>query len=469
MFAITTPRATGGTINRVLSTLPEVGEISNVSRPEADRLLTRLREYTSADAPILFGHQDSTAYGVSWEHPVLTARGSSGNQTGVEKKESRFRTTLFEPGSAPHNSRWKTPPISKIVLASGTDAGNLGGGGGGTGFDVVSNDEQEDVGGGINFGRDDSDEASSKGSVQSDVHIVTGKFPAVYGWDLGGIDVGKGDEKTNLDGVPFSLIRQLIIEADARGGINTLSFHQNHPINGNNIFKSIENNHDINVAIPDYVVDMFQENFFSRIGQVAEFLRSLKRDNGELIPVILRLFHEHTEKWAWWGRATVSEENYRRLFRATVARLLLDEGLTNVLFAYSPQDVNSEEEYLYGYPGDEFVDVLGLDRYAVWNPGQMNQLYQNLSFMTRMAEERGKIAALTETGIDGVKITNWWSEYLLPVLARDENTKKIAWVLTWRNANKTHFFVPHEGHLAEKDFKKFAESKHIKFEKQVEG
>lgn len=468
MFGITTPRATGGTINQVLSKLPGGDGISNKPRPEAQLLFDRLKRYTELDEPILFGHQDSTAYGVNWVHPALADRGSSGNAAGFVKKEPRFRRTRFKRGSEPYYARPKIRFFSNIGVASGTDADNLEGGGGAT-FDVVSNGEQEGDGDGTSFGQDDGSEDGSENSVDSDVHSVTGNLPAVYGWDLGGIDIGESEDKTNIDGIPFSLIRQLIIEADARGGINTLSFHQNHPINKKNIFVSAQNNHDINVAIPDKVVEMFTEKFFSRLGQVAEFLRNLKRENGELIPVILRLFHEHTEMWPWWGRATVSEENYKRLFRTTVNRLVVEEGLTNVLFAYSPQDVHSEEEYLYGYPGDEFVDILGLDQYAVLDQVQMDQLSKNLELITRMADEREKIAALTETGVDEVRIENWWSEYLLPALARSKQTQKIAWVLTWRNASKTHFFVPYDGHPEAEDFRKFAESGLIQFEKQVEG
>ncbi len=65
------------------------------------------------------------------------------------------------------------------------------------------------------------------GKNRSDVKSVCGDFPAIYGWDLGDI----GQEK-NLDGVPFNQIKVLIKDAYGRGGVNTISFHQDNPVSG---------------------------------------------------------------------------------------------------------------------------------------------------------------------------------------------------------------------------------------------
>jgi mannan endo-1,4-beta-mannosidase len=40
---------------------------------------------------------------------------------------------------------------------------------------------------------------------RSDVKEVAGDYPAVYGWELGGLEA---DEEKNLDGVPFKMMRQ---------------------------------------------------------------------------------------------------------------------------------------------------------------------------------------------------------------------------------------------------------------------
>ena len=54
---------------------------------------------------------------------------------------------------------------------------------------------------------------------KSDVKEVTGDYPAVYGWDLGGLE--KKSDK-NIDGIPFDKMRQYIKEGYSRGGLITL-------------------------------------------------------------------------------------------------------------------------------------------------------------------------------------------------------------------------------------------------------
>lgn len=66
---------------------------------------------------------------------------------------------------------------------------------------------------------------------RSDVKDVTGDYPAVYGWDLGGIE--KSSPK-NLDGVSFELMRRYMADVKKRGGVNTISWHLDNPISGKN-------------------------------------------------------------------------------------------------------------------------------------------------------------------------------------------------------------------------------------------
>ena len=62
---------------------------------------------------------------------------------------------------------------------------------------------------------------------RSDVLESCGDYPAVMGFDLGGIEIGAS---RNLDSVPFDRIRTEIQEHHRRGGIVTLSWHPRNPI-----------------------------------------------------------------------------------------------------------------------------------------------------------------------------------------------------------------------------------------------
>ena len=64
---------------------------------------------------------------------------------------------------------------------------------------------------------------------RSDIRDVTGQYPALYGFDLGRIELGLA---YNLDSVPFEKTRLFIREAYDRGGVITLSWHLNNPLTG---------------------------------------------------------------------------------------------------------------------------------------------------------------------------------------------------------------------------------------------
>ncbi|MDA3854442.1 MAG: hypothetical protein PF444_09430 [Bacteroidales bacterium] len=66
---------------------------------------------------------------------------------------------------------------------------------------------------------------------ESDVKRVSGDYPAVYGWELGGIERG---DLFNLDSVPFQNMTELAIKAHEMGGINSFSWHPYSLVNGEN-------------------------------------------------------------------------------------------------------------------------------------------------------------------------------------------------------------------------------------------
>jgi mannan endo-1,4-beta-mannosidase len=66
---------------------------------------------------------------------------------------------------------------------------------------------------------------------KSDVKSIAGDYPAVYGWDLTGIESG---QETNLDGVPFDKMRGFMQEGYERGGVITMTWHPGNPLTGGN-------------------------------------------------------------------------------------------------------------------------------------------------------------------------------------------------------------------------------------------
>lgn len=313
------------------------------------------------------------------------------------------------------------------------------------------------VGKGVLFGHQDTSLYGvgwSGDDNRSDVKDVCGRWPAVYGWDIGAIN----DDADNIDNVPTDLMRTRLMEADSRGGVNTISFHQNNPQSGGSAF----------VTMGDLQKPIFPlseestEDLRTALDKFCDFLLSLRRDDGTFVPIVCRPYHEHNKEWSWWGIQSCSDEEYKQLWRWSVNYMRNVRGINHVLFCYAPQDVTTVDEYMAGYPGDDYVDVLGLDFYTVWDQYQMGQLATALRMLTDVAEEHGKVAALTETGVENVAIAHWWSEYLLPVL-REKECSRIVWVLVWRNNDANHYFAPYPGEASADDFVLMAESDALEF------
>ncbi|MBQ9172166.1 MAG: beta-mannosidase [Bacteroidales bacterium] len=298
-------------------------------------------------------------------------------------------------------------------------------------------------------------------SGRSDVQSVCGDYPALLGFDLGDIETGKAK---NLDGVPFSRMREEIIRQFERDGAVTLSWHCNNPLSGGTAWVS-----DSLRAMESRTVGGIleegpvHEKFLSWIDVVADFLLSLKTDKGVAVPVIFRPFHEHTGSWFWWGQANCTTEDFISLWRLTVERLR-EKGVANALFAYSTglEAGGDPVKFMERYPGDGYIDILGMDFYCSTSESEadacahyIGKAAGNLPMLCALAAEHGKAAAVTETGYEGIRTPHWWTGTLLPALA----DYPVSYVMVWRNAHdkEGHFYAPYPGHPSERDFVSFCD------------
>ena len=302
---------------------------------------------------------------------------------------------------------------------------------------------------------------------RSDVKESTGSYPAVYGWDLG--DIRQGVEE-NLDGVNFENMKSWIREAYSRGGINTISWHMNHPVTDGD---SWDRTPAVSAILPG---GDQHAKFNGWLDIFAEFVLDLKGKNGELIPIIFRPYHEHTGSWFWWGDEQTSVDDYVAIWRYTVEYLRDKKNVHNLLYAYSPDGGAGDRypKYMEKYPGDDFVDILALDDYGSYMNGnnRVRELSNELAQMVEEAEKRNKIAAFSETGLEGLTNPKWFTESLYETLVHNPKAKEIAYVLTWRNANfekeqRDHFYAAHPEHESASDMKVFRGKELIVFEDEM--
>ncbi len=277
----------------------------------------------------------------------------------------------------------------------------------------------------------------------SDVKRVAGDFPALYGWELGGLEL---DHSHNLDSVSFKDMHDIAVKVNEMGGVNTFSWHPYSVIDS--VSSWSPDSEVVKHIIPggDY-----HEAFKLQLDKIVTFFKSLQTNDGSQIPFIFRPWHEMDGTWFWWGAKSCTTEDFQKLFQFTV-HYLRQQGLSQMLVAYSPdRSFESPEAYLTWYPGDAYVDILGMDNYHDLKvEGGVAKAIEKLHWVIQLANEKDKVSALTETGLENVTDSTWYVNKLGAVLSDSIVAQNISYVMVWRNDPKVHFFFPYPEHASAK-------------------
>ena len=302
---------------------------------------------------------------------------------------------------------------------------------------------------------------------RSDVKEACGDYPAMYGWDISGLEYNSAN---NGDGVPFKKMKQFIREGYARGGVITLSWHPKSPLEKPK--GAWDTTHGTVATILPGGAN--HDTYKLWLDEVASFIGSLKGNQGEPIPVLFRPFHELTGSWFWWGKNECSPAELITLYRFTVYYLNHEKNLHNILWVYNTAgDLNTAQDFLERYPGDDVVDILSCDNYQYDDPQTSKNFINNtsraLDILETIAQQKGKLFALAETGYEAIPYADWWTHTLLNAIG----DHKVAYVLVWRNhgyneqMKKMHYYAPYKGQASEADFKKFYDLPKTLFEKDI--
>jgi mannan endo-1,4-beta-mannosidase len=299
---------------------------------------------------------------------------------------------------------------------------------------------------------------------RSDIKDVTGDYPAVYGWDMSGIE--RQSEK-DIDGVPFKEMKEFMKEIYNRGGINTLSWHMDNPLTGKNAWDITPNSFASILPMGSQ-----HERYKSWLDDAAKFFLSLKSNQGKAIPILFRPFHELTGNWFWWCKTNGTPEQFKEVWKFTVD-YLKSKKVYNLIYVYNTSMVKTREEFLEYYPGSDYVDILSFDNYAYNDPTQDNSFVENnlklFEIVDKIATEQHKLVAFAETGYETIPYDKFWTETLM----KSMGNYKISYVLAWRNhgwqeqEKKMHYYVPYKGHPNEKDFIDFYNLEKMLFQQDL--
>lgn len=300
---------------------------------------------------------------------------------------------------------------------------------------------------------------------RSDVKSVTGSHPAVIGVDFSGLSE-RPDSMIKKEKI---LLRKNIADTYNRGGVTTISWHFLNPASGGGFYwKDSVSAPAVKLIVPG---GSHHEKYKRILRTIADLVKSTKGNDGKLVPMIFRPYHEFDGDWFWWGRSHCSIDEFKALWRFTVSYLRDSLDVHNFIYAFSPDNrFSTEVQFLERYPGDEWVDMVGMDNYGDFGRDGKYSVevgLKKLKIVSDYALKAGKLAAFTETGLESIPNTSWWTEVLLKTL-KSENLK-LCYVLVWRNdtSSPTHYYAPFPGHISEPDFKKFYNDPFTLFEKDL--
>lgn len=104
------------------------------------------------------------------------------------------------------------------------------------------------------------------------------------------------------------------------------------------------------------------------------------------VPVLWRPLHEASGGWFWWGAE--GADVYKQLYILLYDTLTNTYGLNNLIWLWNGQDAE-------WYPGDEYVDIVGIDIYA----GEHTYSSQSEAFLQNLAYGGNKkLVVLSENG-----------------------------------------------------------------------
>ncbi|MBE6071919.1 MAG: hypothetical protein E7208_08160 [Clostridium butyricum] len=297
--------------------------------------------------------------------------------------------------------------------------------------------------------------------TNSDTKDVTGSISAICGIDASytadEVSLTDQDRANGIDEV--TKCADMAIDIDNQGGIITISAHMPNFELVKEKGKKIDGKYDYseyssNITTGDIVSRIMPDGdlndvYLGYLDRLSELANKLEAAD---VPVLFRPFHENHGSWFWWGKAFCDEEAYKNLYRYTVEYLRNSKNVHNFLYVYSPNGFENEEDFLSRYPGDEFVDVLAFDSYHNDPTGDadtdpwMKDFKDTVNLVSDIADKRGKVSAVAETGImvnggtlatNGNKDKEWFSE-----ISEIVGKSNMSYYMVWSNENSTSFFSP---------------------------
>jgi mannan endo-1,4-beta-mannosidase len=194
----------------------------------------------------------------------------------------------------------------------------------------------------------------------NNTHQASGKWVGMLGADY----YGNFQDSVPSPGCQYSLANSVIDSYYEKNGLVNLSVHFINPQTGGSAW-------DHEIDFDSLLIDnsRVQTNFITELDSVATGLKKLQTAG---VMIMFRPFHEMNGGWFWWGE----REGFTELWKFTYHYLVVEKGLNNLLWCWSP-DAGPGNIHQY-YPGDRYVDMVGLDAYSPDLPAKALDAYNEI-------------------------------------------------------------------------------------------
>lgn len=332
--------------------------------------------------------------------------------------------------------------------------------------------------------------------AMTDVKAVCQQNPGIYGIDAAYIvgDFFISRENGNKETVDQSRrqVRQHMQEIYSRGGIVTIHYHMDNPIDGSDYSNGPKELWQIASRKSCYRNSVLKGmsrcgnahlTYRMKIDRLVSFLETVSV-NGVTVPVIFRPFHENNGDWFWWSPPKKNRDAYhvalRTVWEWTVDYVHNEKNHHAMLWAYAPAGGRkgglTTSNFFDLAPKRSQFDVMGYDRYGDFG-GKAADGIREVRAIVTLAERYGKVPAVTEIGHNYQgKRDLWppqvWSKHTLGPVKDDPVAKRVAWMMMWfnnpqGNSCNGQYFGPHANHKNAIDFKKVCRRKDIILEGDI--
>lgn len=275
---------------------------------------------------------------------------------------------------------------------------------------------------------------------------VCGVEPALLGWDVVGTMIYDQNLKS-LESARVKIAYQLT-EYMRSGGVVTLSPHYPNPLDENPVpGTSIKGD----LGHEDKWDELFEPSteintrFMGYLEQLGDFLEILDKNGA---PIIFRNLLEMNGNWTWYCIGNTDANGVEKkinplyiknLWTLIYNYLVEERGIDNLIWLYAPNVMNEgggayTGDVLDCYPGDEYVDIVGVD----WYPGAMEQKYPNtlVNNYERLVEKTGKLFVFGELSAGdnrtvGENYTFTTEDYDALLMSFRDKGMKMAYTLAW--------------------------------------